>query len=45
MLTRALMALVKKINIEILHWKLVKNVMFNFMNVKKLLFLKKILYF
>jgi len=38
MLTSALSALVKKINIEIMHWKLVKSGIFNFMKVKKLLF-------
>jgi len=45
MLTSALRALVKKINIEIMHWKLVKSGMFNFMKVKKLVFLMKIFYF
>jgi len=31
MLTGALRILVNKINIEIMHWKLVKSEMFNFM--------------
>jgi hypothetical protein len=41
MLTSVLKTLVKKINIEIMHWKLVKSVMFNFIKVKNLLFLIK----
>jgi len=38
---RALETLVKNINIDIMHWKLVKSEMFNFMKVKKLMFLMK----
>jgi len=44
MLTSALKVLIKNINIEIMHWKLVKSGMFNFMKVKKSLFLMKIFY-
>jgi len=39
MLTSAPEALVKKIKIEILYWKVMKSEMFHFMKVKKLLFL------
>jgi len=45
MLTSALIALVKKINIEIMHWKLMKSEMFNFIKVKKLFLIKKKFYF
>jgi len=37
MLKSALRALVKRIKIEILHWKMVKNDEFNFLKVKILL--------
>jgi hypothetical protein len=38
MLTSVLRALVKKINIEIMYWKLMKGKIFNFMKVKSCCF-------
>jgi len=45
MLTSAPGALVKEINMETLHWKMMKSGMFHFRKVKKLLSLINKLYF
>jgi len=44
MITSALRTVVKKINIEIMHWKLVKSWMFNFMKVKIVVFNENFLF-
>lgn len=43
MLTSAHQYWLRKTNIEILHWKVVKSRIFNFMKVKKLFFNEKFL--